>query len=358
MASAVKVKTSIIEEADDADVLRSIVRDLNKKLGDKASVVMGDEQFDSEPESFIPCSSTLLNRAIGGGFAVGRIVEILGDVQTGKSLLGLDVLSHCQNSGGYSFYLDSEFGTGKNFLKKLCHVDETRLAHIEVRYQEAAWQTVDEICKQVRGRDAKAPIAMMVDSVPALPGKARLALDFDEQAAMGLEQRIVRGALARLLGEVASNDMMLILTNHEIYQMNTMPGQEKTLSWGGRSIRHYASTRLKTSIIGTMKDDNGEVQAQMCRVTVKKNRFDPPGRVVEYPINVRGEHPGIDDHSSLVDFLWKAGALGMTKGWVEWEGVRMRRTELVEKSRSLIGCYDGLKKKALEVYDVRPEYGD
>lgn len=351
MASAVKTK-----QPEDHAVLRGIVSDLQKKLGTGANVsIMGDNLFAAEPDLFIPSSSTLLNRAIGGGAALGRIMEILGDVQTGKTLLAMDFLASMQRMGGLAFYLDTEFGTSKAFAKQLCHIDDSNLGHIEVKYQEMLWKAVQVTVAAARKDDQDAPLCIVGDSVAALSARATRELDFDEQAQMALEARIIRSALRRLNSELATERATLILTNHEIFKIGAPAFSEKTESWGGRAIRYFASTRLKTITVGNDKKD-GEIQAVNCRVKVIKNRFDPPGRIVEYPINVRGEHVGIDDRASLVNFLWTQGALGTNKGFAEFEGLKLRKAELIEQAWKDTKLYEAIKAKALEVYDTRAEF--
>lgn len=351
-------KDENVVKKKDPSILRTIVADLQKRLGTKASVgVMGDNTFASEPEFFIPSSSTLLNRAIGGGAAVGRVMEIFGDVQTGKTLLALDFIANMQKIGGLVYYLDAEFGTSKDFAKRVCGVDDNELGHLEVKYQEALWQSIEFILSSTRNEDEKSPICIVADSVAALAAKATKELSFEEQAQIGHEARIIRGALRRLAGEIAVSQAALILTNHEIAKINALPFGEKTQSWGGNAIKYFTSTRLKTIITGYDKRD-GDIWAANCKVVVKKNRFDPPGRVVEYPIMVRGEHLGIDDHSSLVEFLWSHGALGSSKGFVEFAGVKSRKKEFIEQSRGTPDLYESIKTKALEIYDTRGKFED
>lgn len=331
----------------DDRIIRSIIKDLGKKLGTDATVgVMGDGGFAAEPHEFIPTSCTLLNASIGGGMAVGRITEILGDVQTGKSLLLLDTLANNQKNGGLSFYEDAEYGTSKDFAKKLCHIDDTTLGHLHVNTQEAAWGALFGIIEVTREHDKDKVVAVGLDSLAALPSKEEKEALFDEQTSISKSSRVIRGALKKLCSEIATERVSFIFTNHEICKIGAMAFAEKTMSWGGGAPRYFASTRLQLDIIGSEKID-GDIVAMRVRAKIVKNRFDPPGRKIDYLINVRGPHLGIDDQASLVEFLAAKGALGSKKGWVEYEGVQTRKAKLIEQAWENKEVYEDLKKRGV-----------
>ena len=49
-------------------------------------------------------------KLIGGGFPLGRVVEVFGDPSTGKSILLMNVMKATQDLGGEAFYDDPEQG--------------------------------------------------------------------------------------------------------------------------------------------------------------------------------------------------------------------------------------------------------
>lgn len=335
----------------DTDLIRSIIKDIGKKLGDSAKVsVMGDGAFSAEPKEFVPSSVTLLNHCIGGGAAIGRMMEILGDVQTGKSLLSLDFLANNQKGGGISYYLDAEYGTSKDFAKRLCHVDEEQLGHLHIKTQEDAWKSVFQIVNITRDKERDKPIVIVLDSLAALCTVEEMEADFDENSSISKSARVIRGAMRKLNGLLNTERVAFIFTNHEIAKINAMAFGEKTMSWGGSAPKYFASSRLKLDIVKQEKVD-GDVVALRAQAKIVKNRFDPPGRKIEYLINVKGPHLGVDDRASLVDFLNAKHALGSKKGWVEFEGSQMRRNALVESAWNSPEIYDALKKKAIMIFD-------
>lgn len=332
------------------DLLRTILKDISKKVGVEATI-MGDGKFAAEPTEFVPCSSTLINACIGGGAAVGRIMEIFGDVQTGKSLLLLDFLGNAQRMGGLSYYEDAEFATSKDMAKRLGRVDDEQLGHIPVKSQEQAWKVAEQIIDSTRVEETEKLIAMGLDSLAALASQAELDAALDETTQMLTSHKVIRRALKRLAGKICDQRAVFILTNHEIEIPGANKYQEQAKSWGGRAVRYWASTRIKLHTIGYDKDGD-MVKAVRCRATVVKNRFDIPVRKIEYKINVSGPRVGIDDRASLVDFLNEKGALGSKKGWREFEGVLYREQQLVDEAWNKEDLYKALQKRAVSVLNT------
>jgi hypothetical protein len=84
-------------------------------------------------------------------------------------------------------------------------------------------------------------------------------------------------------------------------------------------------------------------------VTVKKSRFGPQGRRVEFPIRYAS---GIDDAESIVDFLYQKGQLGDTKGWVQYAGKRSRPKEFAKQVRADQKLREKLIEQALKLMQV------
>src|SRR6266853_383142 len=64
----------------------------------------------SKPHSFVKSGCTLLDCALGGGWAVGRVVNIVGDKSTAKTALAVEALTNFlrQYPDGKAAYRDAE----------------------------------------------------------------------------------------------------------------------------------------------------------------------------------------------------------------------------------------------------------
>ena len=85
-------------------------------------VLLGSDEIDDVQE-FISTGSTRLNYAIAnrkdGGIPVGRITELIGENQSGKTLLGTHILAEVQKKGGVAICIDTEHDMDKAFSNRV-----------------------------------------------------------------------------------------------------------------------------------------------------------------------------------------------------------------------------------------------
>lgn len=58
-----------------------------------------------------------LDRALGGGYPKGRIVEIFGPEASGKTTLALHAIAEVQKAGGYACFVDAEHAFDASYAK-------------------------------------------------------------------------------------------------------------------------------------------------------------------------------------------------------------------------------------------------
>ena len=101
---------------------------------------------------WIPTGSSLLDLAISnrpnGGIPVGRITEVTGLEQSGKSLLCGHILE-TQKKGGVAVYIDTETSVSIEYLTAI-GVDTTKLLYVHVDIVEDIFATIDNIIATIR----------------------------------------------------------------------------------------------------------------------------------------------------------------------------------------------------------------
>jgi recombination protein RecA len=121
-------KKTVVDESQMQDDLASVLADnLNKKFKSSnykvAYFLEGDTDAPSDVNEWISTGSTMLDLAISnrkyGGFPVGRVSEITGLEQSGKSLLAAHVLLNTQKKGGLAVYIDTENAISTEFLSAI-----------------------------------------------------------------------------------------------------------------------------------------------------------------------------------------------------------------------------------------------
>ncbi len=102
-----------------------------------------------------------INEALGGGYAVGRIVEIFADPSCGKSTLALHAIAEEQKIGGKVAYIDSEHAMDKKYASKI-GVDIDDLIFAQPDSAEQALQIVIDLL------ETKEVSLIVVDSVASM----------------------------------------------------------------------------------------------------------------------------------------------------------------------------------------------
>ena len=110
------------------DSREQLAKKLNEKHGDRTLFRMGEHITDIK---VLPTGSLSLDLAIGvGGFPRGRIVEIFGPEQTGKSMLLLSAMAQIQQLDGYCAFIDVEHALTPSFAQ-LLGVDTGKLYYAQ-----------------------------------------------------------------------------------------------------------------------------------------------------------------------------------------------------------------------------------
>jgi recombination protein RecA len=76
---------------------QEIVEKINKEHGEGTAYILGKSKFKDQP--VLSTGSLILDRETGGGYPLGKIVEIYGENSSGKTSLALHAVQECQKLG-------------------------------------------------------------------------------------------------------------------------------------------------------------------------------------------------------------------------------------------------------------------
>ena len=107
---------------------------------------------------------------------------------------------------------------------------------------------------------------------------------------------------------IGDQKVALVFTNQLRMKMNAMPFADQYTTSGGKSLGYHASTRVRLSLTGELKDPaTKEVIGVKCKAKVTKNRIGPPKRIAEF--NLLFDR-GIDDYNSWYEVMKTYKLLG------------------------------------------------
>jgi recombination protein RecA len=281
----------------------SALDQINKRFG-KGSVLNGEETIEVERVS---TGSLGLDLATGGGWGLGRIVELFGPESAGKTSLCIHAMVEAQKAFPTKrvAFVDVEHAFDKIYARKL-GLDLDRLIISQPDSGEEALEITDILI-------SSGGISIcVVDSVASLTPKAELEGEMEDNQ-MGLQARLMSKALRKLKATVNNNKTVLIFTNQLRDKIGVMFGNPETTA-GGNALKYYASIRVDMRKKQGEKVD-GEVVTSHVTCKVLKNKLAPPFRNCEFEIRF-GE--GVDRLGEIVTLAINCGIIKVSGSWLSY----------------------------------------
>ncbi len=296
---------------------------------------------DEPVTGFISTGITLLDCCWGGGLPIGKIVNLVGDKSTGKTLLALETIACAISTYGDDLvfkYNDAESGLSFNTEKMYgFEIDEENEPSDTVEdFSDDLEVTLDSL----EGDDDR--LIYVLDSLDALSSEAEIRRDDDRKEAIAkgkpykegtynLEKQKMLGKLFRLKSKrIKTLDCLLIIIS-QVRSNITGYGKEYYRT-GGKALDHYSGNvtwfaeREKTI-------SKGRVTGVTLHAKNEKNKLGLPFR--ECFINVVFDY-GVDNISSNIDFLYD---LKTDKGKLSKEKARKLKWDRKEMSRGSLISY-------------------
>lgn len=287
---------------------------------------------------FISSGCTTLNLALGGGWAEGKIANIVGDKSTGKTLLCIEACANflLKYPKGKIRYRETEAAFDQDYAKALgMPVDKIDFGSDKLETVEDLFEDLLAIAKK-----AKAPELYICDSLDALSDREEMERDMDKGSYGTAKAKALSQMFRRLIRLLEEKQITVMIVSQVRSKIGLTFGRTTTRS-GGRALDFYAThvvflahTGQITTKIGAMKRATGVTVL----AKIDKNKVSQPFRETSFPI-LFGY--GVDDVTACVDFLEEAGALGMIgeskatkKDYIKWLK-KMPRSEFVEEMRTL-----------------------
>ena len=301
------------------DLAGLLADSLNKQNKDgKIAYFLTDEGGDAPTnvKDWLSTGNAMLDVAISnrpyGGLPVGRISEITGLEQSGKSLLSAHLLAETQRKGGVAVLIDTETAVSREFLEAI-GVDISKLLYVSVDTVEGIFEACETIIEQVRKGDKDRLVTIVVDSVAAASTKKELEADYDKDGYATDKAIIISKAMRKITNMIGRQSIALIFTNQLRQKMNAMFGDPWTTS-GGKALAFHASVRVRLKNMGQLKAGDKIVGIKV-RCQVIKNRMGPPLRHADFDIFF---DRGIDNYGGWLAVMKDAKLVKQAGAWYEY----------------------------------------
>jgi len=250
------------KEIDLAEVL---AESLNKQAKDqKVAFFLDNNDSPTNVEGWVSTGASMLDVAISnrpyGGLPVGRITEITGLEQSGKSLVSAHLLAETQKLGGIAVLIDTENAVSREFLEAI-GVDTTKLLYVTAETVEQCFEYTETIIEKVRVSSKDRYVTIVVDSVAAASTEKEMEADYGKDGYATDKAIIISKAMRKITNLIGRQKITLVFTNQLRQKMNAMPFSDPWTTSGGKAIAFHASVRLRLKSMGTIKaKENGIVK--------------------------------------------------------------------------------------------------
>jgi len=258
-----------------------------------------DDVVTSDVLEFIPTLFPQMDRIMGGGWPVGRSVELFSPEGIGKSALMHLGCKGVQTVGGIAVFIDHEHSLDTQKIIQL-GIDPKRLIYHAPDTIEQSLDILQSILETLAEDPPPAPVFIGWDSVAAGVPEAELNEDSVQDSHVGLVARAMAKGCRKLVGLLPAARACLVFVNQVRDKIGVMWG-EKTDSPGGRAIKAFASIRIRLTHKKVLRQGE-KATGQLVFAKTVKNRLAPPFQTASYLIDyARGPSPELSALQMLLE---------------------------------------------------------
>jgi RecA/RadA recombinase len=315
----------------------------------KKSKILSGERKDKRPSFFLNTGSRVLNLALSGdawdgGWAGQRLINIVGDTTTGKTLLACEAAnqlyynwpetrlrkcSYRDVEAAFDFALGEDFGMPMEWID--WGDEENPIESIQQYFQE--------LYRQLKGKDKYSCHLSILDSLDGISEDAEIKRA--EQLANGKKlkkgtygtqkAKEISAGLRLVSQRVKKKNMIIFVVSQVRQQIGNVSRVKSFTRSGGKALDHYSSQVVwlaeKEPLIRTVNEKKYKV-GKTVQVRVAKNRLYREGAIVE--IDILDRH-GIDDIGSIVNWLEDYDFIEKKKESYVFGGVKAGKEGFISK---------------------------
>lgn len=285
--------------------VRLAMEQIEKQYGRGSIMKLGDQSANKMGFEVISTGSLAVDIALGiGGVPRGRIIEIFGPEASGKTTITLSIIAEAQKTGGVAAFIDAEHALDPIWAEKL----GVKLDDLLVSQPDTGEQALEIAETLIRSGGVD---VVVIDSVAALVPRAEIEGEMGDSM-VGVQARLMSQALRKLTGVISKSKTTAIFTNQLRQKIGIMFGNPETTP-GGLALKFYASIRMDTRKIETLKDGDRAIGSRH-RIKIVKNKVAPPFRIAEFEVL----ETGISREGSIIDVGIEMRVLTKAGAFIKW----------------------------------------
>src|SRR5882672_1882335 len=235
---------------------------------------------------FVPSGCTLLDCALGGGWALGRVANIVGDKSTAKTALATEALINfvCHYPDGRAAYRDAEAAFDLPYAEAM----GLPLGKISFGDDSNPILTVEDFIRDfdtyldARVKD-KSPGIYVLDSMDALSDEAEMDREIGKGSFGTDKSRLLSKMFRTKAHKIEQANTGLLIVSQVRENIGFMVGEKYKRS-GGKAMDHYNSQIVWLAHIGKIQKTINKVKRTVgieVKASIKKNKVGVSFRDVE-----------------------------------------------------------------------------
>jgi len=256
-----------------AKAFQETIAGLNKKFG-KGTILTLETKPQSDLEVYSTGSIAFDYIALGiGGFAKGKLYELIGWEGTGKTTVCGHAVAECQAQGGIVLYIDGEHAVDKNYFKALGVNTETMLLS-----QPSTGEEGFAIAKEMI---SSGEISMVIiDSDSSLIPKKQLDGDPGDHN-IGHKAKLNSSAYPVLKTLLSKHNVCVIVISQWREKIGQMFGDSR-VTQGGHALKFYSDCRIDIAKKPIKEGD--DTVGYLTKIKVIKNKMSAPFKLADFEI--------------------------------------------------------------------------
>lgn len=259
------------------------------------------------PDKFFSTGCTLLDCVLGGGYRIGRIINIIGDSSSGKTLCAIEAMANfiTKFPGAKIVYAEAESAFDSSYAESL-GLDLTKIelrskdTDNQITLVEDFYTDLKTFCESVR--DNPNGGLYILDSLDALSDVSEQEREMTD-GTYGSKAKKLSELFRRITTLLNKANITLLIISQTRDKIGGLGfGKQYTVS-GGNALKFYASQRiylqhlkqLTRTVKGIKRVTGVSIKAQCI-----KNKAGNPFRDCEFPIIF---NYGIDDIKANLNWL-------------------------------------------------------
>lgn len=257
---------------------------------------------------FIPTGSKLLDCVLGGGWPLGRVVNIVGDKSTGKTLLAIEACANFARKwpNGSIWYNEAEAAFDLEYAQALGLPKKMLYLSTDCNTVEDFFEDLEK--KLAESADSNAPGLYILDSLDALSDRAEMGREIDQGSYGAAKAKKMSELFRRCVRKIKTSNVCLIVISQVRDAIGVTFGVKYSRT-GGRALDFYASQVVYLAQLGSNKRTIDKVQRSVgvkIRAKCTKNKVGLPRRECDFSI-LFGY--GVDDIAASLEWLDSIGKL-------------------------------------------------